>query len=92
MNMQSLTHTISSLIIISTDWFTEPPDIATKVGNCTTGELRLVNGGQVSENQGRLEVCTNNAWGTVCNYIFDNLEANVVCSQLGIAEGGRVVY
>ena len=45
--------------------------------------------GIITENEGRVEICLNNAWGTVCNYLFDNLEADVVCRQLGIAEGGK---
>ncbi|CAI8021725.1 Fibrillin-2 [Geodia barretti] len=63
-------------------------DIATENGNCNTGEVRLVDG-IITENKGRVEICLNNAWGTVCNYLFDNLEADVVCRQLGIAEGAH---
>ena len=66
-----------------------PSDVETEPGDCTTGEIQLVDSeGMVRENEGRVEMCINNAWGTVCQYLFDNLEANVVCSQLGIAGGG----
>ena len=44
--------------------------------------------GSVLESMGRVELCLNNAWGTVCNYLFDDLDVDVVCSQLGIAPGG----
>jgi hypothetical protein len=65
-------------------------DIGTENGSCTTGEVRLVDvEGIITENEGRVEICLNNAWGTVCNYLFDNLEADVVCRQLGIAEGAH---
>ena len=49
--------------------------------NCSSGFLRLVGGADVSE--GRLEVCINNAWGSVCDDLFDDDDAEVVCQQLG---------
>ena len=50
-------------------------------GNCSHGELRLVGGADPSE--GRLEVCINNAWGSVCDGQFDDEDASVACLQLG---------
>lgn len=32
--------------------------------------------------EGRLEVCLNNAWGTVCNSSFGYYDAVVACGQL----------
>ena len=32
---------------------------------------------------GRVEVCINNAWGTVCNNHYGTREATVICRQLG---------
>lgn len=49
--------------------------------NCSNGELRLV-GGDVA-NEGRVEICFNNRWGTVCHDHWSGLDAVVVCSQLG---------
>ena len=51
--------------------------------NCTYGSLRLVGGSYIG--YGRVEVCVNNQWGTVCDNGWTNLNAQVVCEQLGHA-------
>lgn len=60
-------------------------DNSTQPATCDTGDVRLV-GGTVGERTlaGRVEVCVNNAWGTVCgNRFFDNTDAGVICQQIG---------
>ena len=47
---------------------------------CTTGDVRLIGGNGVSE--GRVEICLNNQWGTVCDDSWDDRGAAVVCRQL----------
>ena len=66
--------------------FTVPVNATT---SCTNGAVRLVNGRAV--NNGRLEICYNNQWGTVCDNSFSNTDARVVCRQLGYPVIGEMV-
>lgn len=48
---------------------------------CVEDELRLADGG--ADFRGRVEICRNEMWGTVCNEMWSASDANVVCRQLG---------
>ena len=61
---------------------TRAPIICRVLAVCMTGELRLVDG--ATNNTGRLEVCYNGEWGTVCDDLFNDLAASVACRQLGL--------
>lgn len=64
-----------------------PAAVSTLQGNCTEGQLRLA---QPTDNEttqsrhGRVEICINNAWGTVCDSsnTFGPNDALVACQQL----------
>lgn len=60
-------------------------DVNTAASNCTTGEVNLV--GSDDGDEGRLEVCVNGAWGTVCSDGFDSSDAAVACEALGGFDG-----
>ncbi len=49
--------------------------------DCTNGNLRLAN--PLSENSGRIEICMNRAWGTICDSAWQAQDNAVACRQLG---------
>ena len=49
---------------------------------CTTGTIRLAVG--QSTNEGRVEICVNGVWGSVCDDYWGSNDARVVCRMLGL--------
>ena len=54
--------------------------------SCVDGEVHLVNG-SISQ-EGRVEVCVNGIWGTICGTGWNKIDAFVVCKQLGYTNSG----
>ena len=48
---------------------------------CEYGDIRLVGG--TTELEGRVELCINETWGTVCDGGWSTFDTNVACRQLG---------
>jgi len=53
---------------------------------CANGDIRLRGGSNSRE--GRVEICNNNAWGTVCDDAWGTPDAMVACRQLGFSPTG----
>ena len=64
---------------------THTQDAGVRCAGCTQGAIRLQGG---SATEGRVEVCNNNIWGTVCNDRWNTPDAQVACRQLGLPTSG----
>ena len=53
---------------------------------CIQGAIRLQGG---TANQGRVEICNSNVWGTVCDDLWGTPDAQVACRQLGFTTTGK---
>ena len=57
---------------------------------CTQGSVRLQ--GSTAPRTGRVEICNNNVWGTVCDDFWGTPDATVVCRQLGFSTTGKMRF
>ncbi len=55
---------------------------------CTQGAIRLQGG---NTTQGRVEICNNHIWGTVCDDNWDRTDAMVACRQLGLPSSSNYI-
>lgn len=53
--------------------------------DCDDGDIRLSGGG--STVQGTVQICYSGTWGLIADGQWDNLDAQVVCRQLGYSRG-----
>ena len=58
----------------------------TQYDNCADGNVRLIGGG--TRNEGNVQICYRNAWGSICDDYWDSNDGNVVCNQLGLQPNG----
>jgi deleted-in-malignant-brain-tumors protein 1 len=56
---------------------------------CVNGDIRLMGG--ANNRTGRVEVCNNQVWGTVCDDAWGTVDAQVACRQLRFATTGIAV-
>ena len=56
------------------------------IGLCTNGDLRLVGG--TTDMEGRVEICFNETWGTICDNFWSTNDGSVACQQLGFSKMG----
>ena len=54
---------------------------------CNDGEIRLFDGENFYQREGRVEMCFNVVWGAVCADGWDEVATNLVCTQLGYEYG-----
>lgn len=70
--------------------------ISTVAGNCTHNHLRFadrVDDTTMNTTTGRIEICLNNAWGTICRNEFGIPDAQVACNQIaGYQSEGNLHY
>ena len=48
--------------------------------------------GGANDMEGRVEVCSNKFWGTVCDDSWGITDGDVACRQLGFPLGGMLRY
>ena len=75
------------------EWKCLPAAVTAVQSNCSDGDVRLVGGS--NEYEGRVEICINQVWGTICSGSSYSRwgvpDGRVVCKQLGHQEFGKCI-
>ena len=59
------------------------------LSSCTEGEVRLIY--QSNDHEGIVQVCFFDEWVTLCSNVFDDNDAEVICSILGFQRLGGTI-
>ena len=62
-----------------------PLDINVAHYDCTDYDTQLVGG--ASPNEGKVLMCLNGVWGTLCDETFSKTDAQIVCYDAGYSGG-----
>lgn len=57
------------------------------IGVICHNEVRIVD--SYYKQFGRVEVCINDTWGTVCDSFWNDSDASVICRQVGFSSRGN---
>ena len=86
--MQTINEVFVSVVVVFRNCSSQNAFFSDIDFSCDTGAVRLSllssNGEDIL---GRLEVCYDGYWGSVCNDLANNMTALVACRQLGHRQG-----
>ena len=54
---------------------------------CSGTDVRLVDG--ATQYDGTVQICHNGIWGSVCGFLWGDIDARVACRQLGFSPVGK---
>ena len=77
----ALSLSLSPSLLLSPSFSLPDNDTTLRNATCHDRDLRVSGGMTVRE--GRVEVCFNQAWGTICDGAYGDNSAGILCRQLG---------
>ena len=86
--ISSLNSVLTGGIIVSSKFHGCLVNTLDITGLCNDTDIRLVNG--TDQYEGRVEICFDNIWGTICDDSWSQNDGNVACQQLGYGTTGNI--